>query len=433
MNTSKQVRPYRWTHLPTIQRDEIAFFNAMAQLTPAHIVPDALPGQILDAISPYIHTSFQWQWTGTSQRLDFQQLERYCLTPTLLIHIVMLPLQQPILIELDPRLASILIDRALGGSGERIEFARPLSEIEKGVLIYLIVKALHQAQVLWGNNVQTEFRFVQMAHRLQDLKHDIAPDTTFYRRELHCGLIGQNGFIRVHIPTDFVTEIASALPNPAQTPEENQLLRKRLNWLSNVPLSGLFRVGMVDLSEADLQDLWPGDTILIRECSVHRREEDGLWEGAGILQFSQKPHFGIRCSLHTDLNDSRIRIQLDEVIQIAEPPPIGVFDRSEFRMEDPSVNPSEYENDPQDEMMGDDNYEEFGPVISDVPVPLIVELGRVECRMKDLAYMRVGQVIELNRSPHEPLHLVVNNQVMGRGELVEVDGQLGIRIIEIAR
>jgi flagellar motor switch protein FliN len=82
---------------------------------------------------------------------------------------------------------------------------------------------------------------------------------------------------------------------------------------------------------------------------------------------------------------------------------------------------------------GGDNYEEFGPVISDVPVHLSVELGRVECRMRDVAYMRVGQVIELKRSPHQPMDLVINNQIVGRGELVEVDGQLAIRIIDLAR
>ena len=73
----------------------------------------------------------------------------------------------------------------------------------------------------------------------------------------------------------------------------------------------------------------------------------------------------------------------------------------------------------------------MAPVLSDVPVPLIVEMGRVECRARDIMHLRVGQVMELHRSPYAPLDLVVNGQLLGKGELVEIEGQLGIRIIEL--
>ena len=47
--------------------------------------------------------------------------------------------------------------------------------------------------------------------------------------------------------------------------------------------------------------------------------------------------------------------------------------------------------------------------------------------------LRPGQVIELSRSPGEPVDLVVAGKRIGKGELVEIDGELGVRILSLAR
>lgn len=86
-----------------------------------------------------------------------------------------------------------------------------------------------------------------------------------------------------------------------------------------------------------------------------------------------------------------------------------------------------------DEGYQGENFDEMGAVVSDVPVPLVVELGRVECNARDIMYLRVGQVMDLRRSPYDYLDLVVNGQPLGKGELVEIEGQLGIRIIELSK
>lgn len=90
-----------------------------------------------------------------------------------------------------------------------------------------------------------------------------------------------------------------------------------------------------------------------------------------------------------------------------------------------------------DEAYGDDAYpEEPLPesvgMLSDVAVPLVVELGRVSVSAADVMALRPGQVIELNRSPNEAVDLVVDGKRLGRGELVEIDGELGVRILELA-
>lgn len=67
----------------------------------------------------------------------------------------------------------------------------------------------------------------------------------------------------------------------------------------------------------------------------------------------------------------------------------------------------------------------------DVAVTLSVEIGRSKVPIKDLVSLSQGAVIELDREVNEPLDLLVNGTLMARGEVVVVDGNFGLRLIDI--
>ena len=67
----------------------------------------------------------------------------------------------------------------------------------------------------------------------------------------------------------------------------------------------------------------------------------------------------------------------------------------------------------------------------DVQVQLSVEIGRSKVPIKQLISLNQGSVIELDRGVNEPLDLLVNGTLMARGEVVVVDGQFGLRLIDI--
>ncbi|MFK7974641.1 MAG: flagellar motor switch protein FliN [Halioglobus sp.] len=67
----------------------------------------------------------------------------------------------------------------------------------------------------------------------------------------------------------------------------------------------------------------------------------------------------------------------------------------------------------------------------DVPVTLSVEIGRSKVPIRELVSLNQGSVIELDRTVDEPLDLLVNGKLMARGEVVVVDGQFGLRLIEV--
>lgn len=80
-----------------------------------------------------------------------------------------------------------------------------------------------------------------------------------------------------------------------------------------------------------------------------------------------------------------------------------------------------------------DNLEEVEPLLGDMPVAVSVELGRVQLSADEVICLRPGQLLELGRSPTDPVDLVVNGRLLAKGELVEIEGQLGVRILSLAK
>ena len=80
---------------------------------------------------------------------------------------------------------------------------------------------------------------------------------------------------------------------------------------------------------------------------------------------------------------------------------------------------------------GDSTAADGADLINDIPLQIAVELARVPVTAEQVVALKVGQVIDLNRVPGEPVELSVNGKVVARGELVEVEGHLGVRILSL--
>jgi type III secretion system YscQ/HrcQ family protein len=68
---------------------------------------------------------------------------------------------------------------------------------------------------------------------------------------------------------------------------------------------------------------------------------------------------------------------------------------------------------------------------ADVPLQLVAVMGKKTMTIKEILSLAKGQILELNRFPNEAIDLVANGKLMAKGELVEIDGKLGVRIIRI--
>jgi flagellar motor switch protein FliN/FliY len=70
-------------------------------------------------------------------------------------------------------------------------------------------------------------------------------------------------------------------------------------------------------------------------------------------------------------------------------------------------------------------------LISDVGLPIKVRIGSKKMLLRDVINMDIGSVIELDRLVSDPLDIMVDEKVIGKGEVVVVDGNFGVQITEM--
>lgn len=71
--------------------------------------------------------------------------------------------------------------------------------------------------------------------------------------------------------------------------------------------------------------------------------------------------------------------------------------------------------------------------VYDIPVKVSTVLGKSTIRVSNLLKLGRGAVIELDRKVGEPIDVYVNDRLVARGELIVVDGRLGVTMTEIIR
>lgn len=72
-------------------------------------------------------------------------------------------------------------------------------------------------------------------------------------------------------------------------------------------------------------------------------------------------------------------------------------------------------------------------LLKDVALVVQAELGKTRRLVRDILRLQVGSVLELDKEIGEPVDVLVNNKSIARGEVVEIDGQYGVRITEILK
>jgi flagellar motor switch/type III secretory pathway protein FliN len=64
-----------------------------------------------------------------------------------------------------------------------------------------------------------------------------------------------------------------------------------------------------------------------------------------------------------------------------------------------------------------------------LPLRLHVVLGEKEFSLAEIQSMGPGMIVEFEATRSEPVRLMVNGKVLGEGELVEVEGKLGVKVL----
>jgi len=70
--------------------------------------------------------------------------------------------------------------------------------------------------------------------------------------------------------------------------------------------------------------------------------------------------------------------------------------------------------------------------LMDIPIKVVVELGKATVELGELLRMGMGSVLELEKPSDEPLDVHINGKLIGRGEVVVINNRFGIKLTEVA-
>ena len=67
----------------------------------------------------------------------------------------------------------------------------------------------------------------------------------------------------------------------------------------------------------------------------------------------------------------------------------------------------------------------------DIDMRLTVELGRTRMKIRDIMELSPGSIVELGKSPAEPVDIMVNGVLTATGEVVVVDDHFAVRVTRL--
>jgi type III secretion system YscQ/HrcQ family protein len=423
-------RPFKFTNLERVSKR-----HALLVKNLEWILPNVRStGEVSNAVKKRLQEMLEEPVSMTAEYVHvvpMSQLQHYVGEPTFLAVLTPQPNKTRGLLEVELGLAHHAIDMLLGGAGEAVAL-RPLTDIEEGVMTYVIIETLNALSPSIDPALP-KLRIEGVVRGFGDIQGLIPENENLAVVQLKAVFGGHAGYVRLVIPEEVL-----ATANP---PTDSSVRRARRasdaaahgSRLRNVKTSVRAEIGNVEISASDLSQLRERDVVLV----------DGLTcrpdQGAGG---TAKLRVGHGRAGHLDaeivVEDGRFLAKVTG-INVGAPPPPGTGEESlaDSSAEEPEAAPDDAESTTPGSARGRDDVDDAqsaggADLMNDIPLQIAVELGRVPTTAEEVVALKVGHVFDLNRVAGEPLDLSVQGKVVARGELVEIDGNLGIRILSLA-
>ena len=282
----------------------------------------------------------------------------------------------PMFLTIGPAIARVVADRALGGTGADLAPGPvPLSQAEAGLVAYVIARSV----AVLGRPATAVIEAIPLREAIRSLTGGRA---VVWSAEVSVG--DARGLISLIAPP---AAIPVGPPPPRALPP--LLVRAHLD------------IGSARLPASSLARMQVDDTLV----------PDALWLD---VRRGRLGHARVRIarsarSFEVTLQDGD-RWVISTVLSIAAPKPPS-HGRSRPVMNDsPTTVPS----------------------LSDVEVELAIELARMELPIAEVAALAPGVVLTTGRLVGERVAIRAGERVLAWGELVDVEGEVGVRITEIA-
>lgn len=374
--------------------------------------------------------------------------------------------------EFDAGFAAALIDRVLGGDGASHAALRPLSTAEKAVLEFLCLSATRELEQTYNapflrlDSVGSDPPAWLTA---QPSPTTAAPPDTpdAFRNEaendsarrglaavVNVNVSAAAGFARLYASADALAALSAALQSRSATSEQTpnagddansagdddkvsstqfNRAREKANRLARFmpDVCAALLIGETEVAALDLAQLETDDVLIVERSYVRWRDgriggdsnvrvRVGTWQGVQLEGRFEKRTERYDGDDGLDKADDEasatIKFVVEAITVVDEPLATERLDMQE-----------------EEELMDDEAaLAEAGNALDGLVLTVHVELGARRVRLEDLAQLRAGQLIDLGCKATDAVDLVADGRRIARGELIDIEGRLGVRITRVA-
>jgi type III secretion system YscQ/HrcQ family protein len=420
-------RPYRFQNLEKVSRSQALLTQRLEWLIPS------ASGHVVDGIRARLKELFEDEVTLA---LDYvhvvrtAHLKKMIGVPTFLAVLAPAPQKPRGFLEIELGLAHAAIDKLLGGAGDVGH--RPLTDIEEGVMSFIILEALKTLAPNLDPGLP-RMRLEGVVHTVDDALVLSGEETQLIVVQLKGTLGDQQGFVRLFIPATVVGMTSTPEKGPERRARRLTEFTRNAHRLAAVKVWLRAEIGKAEILGRELARLHTGDVVLLDEITARPDQGAG---GTASLRIGRGKAARAAAQIVVDAKGLKAKITAFQPGEEPQPSPEPAQDPGAGapEAEAEELNPTDDVTDPGRALYKEGHVSqntEGADLLNDIPLQVAVELGRVPMAAEDIVALKVGQVIDLARMPGEPVDMSVNGKVVARGELVEIEGHLGVRILSL--
>lgn len=238
---------------------------------------------------------------------------------------------------------------------------------------------------------------------------------------------------------------------------------RKLGLNYNSPLAQKLQVivhleaGKTELTQSEWSEIVPGDFLMLDFCSFEPDSDKGriMMTVDGVPMFRARLkqgdikilEFPLYHEVETPMNKDESEDEDEDEFEESELE--ETEDEEEFEdelTEEETETEMETEEEPTEaeepkvqskkeqppEKVATPSLEKKGAIKpEELPLTVIIEVGRVQMSIQKLMELQPGNVLELDIHPENGVDLVINGRRVGKGELLKVGETLGVRILDI--
>jgi flagellar motor switch protein FliM len=234
---------------------------SLEQIRSLHFLHDRFARNVATSLSAYLRAVTEVALVSVEQ-FTYSEFLMSLPDPTAFYSLSLKPIEGQGALELNPVVAFTMIDRMLGGSGQRVALSRALTEIEQNVIDGVVKLLLENLTETWVPIIPVHFRTSGRETRPQMLQV-AAPNEPMILLVFEIRIGGAGGMLNVCIPTAVIEPLGATFSQSWHRTRRTPSAEEREDLFDNLarvpmPVSAVLRTS---LSAREFVGLRAGDVV----------------------------------------------------------------------------------------------------------------------------------------------------------------------------